>query len=182
MNQKEIMHLLSVIDEHDLSVTEVIRLIENRPERKQEKMLSEIEMTVNYKKSVDSLIEEGGYDWVNKDINSVNFPAPIDLFHQEEVVIAKLFLFDKTHSNQERIAMLNKEGYSAANIQQMLFFADTCKNFNLPSPIACLGSTWTNEEQYIHMPILYINGGKRRLTLYWFNIALGEEYYILGVK
>ena len=80
---------------------------------------------------LESLIKKAKFDYVNSNITAANFPAPKTINTD-----FKLFHFDKYISSEDAIKEMEREGYSPANIYELLSW----KEWNDKDVVVALGS------------------------------------------
>ncbi|MFZ2201786.1 MAG: hypothetical protein WAV56_00125 [Microgenomates group bacterium] len=120
---------------------------------------------VDYGQTVERLIRDGSYDWVNDDITSRNFPssergnAQIDIF---------LLNFDRNISSEDAIREMDTQGLRPATLKELLALGATHTNLQRENPIVALGSEWRNPDGDRGVPDLIRGGSVRGLSLGWF--------------
>lgn len=119
---------------------------------------------INYDRSVEEGIKAGKYDWKNSDITSEHFPSqeigtiegPVELFH-----------FSKDMETDGVLAELDKKGYRAATLKELLALGEKCPDLQREFSIIALGSVWRNPYGGRHCACLDRGGSGRRLNLGW---------------
>lgn len=89
----------------------------------------------------------------------------------------KLFHFDRHISSEDAIKEMEKEGYRAANIHELLLWGD----WNDSDLVIALGSV-TEVRGGRYVPGLGRGGSERRLHLYWLEVGWSAYCRFLGVK
>mgnify|MGYP001599690501 FL=1 len=123
-------------------------------------------VTVDYGQTVEQLIRNGRYDWVNSDINGRNFPssergrAQIDIF---------LLNFDHDISSEDAIREMAKQGLRPATLKELLALGTAFPDLQRENPIVALGSTWRSPVGALRVPCLDGSGSYRHLRLFWFE-------------
>lgn len=122
--------------------------------------------------TLKQLIKQKKLDWVNANITEENFP-------QEKIRKGeyKLFHFDKNISSEDVIQEMKKEGYSPANIYELLAW----KDWNKKDWVVALGSSCRVFGNRL-VACLGGDGSERRLNLDWWGDRWGGSYRFLAVR
>lgn len=135
-------------------------------------------ITVDYGKTVDEMVSAGKYVQFNPDVNSENFPLPIEKVGKKEILSVKLFHFNHSVSSKNIARGMSKKGFRPATVAEILAFGATYPELQKQNPIAATGSVfgW-------FVPCLYSIGNERRLGL---DLNVGRwlpsfHYCFLGV-
>lgn len=123
-------------------------------------------VTVDYAKSLPDMIKAGNYGYANEDITDKNFPTQgkgaVDL----EIV---LVYFGKDMDSNDVLSELDKLGFRAAILPELLAFGETHPEVQREFPIIALGSFWADRDGNRFVPCLGRWRGKRGLGLSWFE-------------
>ena len=123
-------------------------------------------VVVDYNLTVERLIRDGRYDWVNSDITSHNFPssekgkAAVDVF---------LVNFDRNISSEDAIREMGVQGLRPASLKELLALGVVYPNLQRENPIVALGSTWRYPGGSLNVPYLDGHVLDRYLRLGWFE-------------
>lgn len=121
-------------------------------------------MSINYDRSVKDGIKAGKYDWENDDITSKNFPSQET---STKEVAVELFHFGKDMSTDEVLAELDKQGFRAATLKEILALGEKQPDLQKDFPIIGLGSVWQDPGGDRGCPYLSRDGSERSLSLRW---------------
>ena len=127
---------------------------------------SSYSVLVDYGQTVEQLIRNGRYDWVNSDINGRNFPssergrAQIDIF---------LLNFDHDISSEDAIREMAKQGLRPATLKELLALGTAFPDLQRENPIVALGSTCRRPDGGLDVPYLTGRASLRFLSLVWFG-------------
>lgn len=124
------------------------------------------------KQSLEDLIKKGKFTYVNSSITKENFP-------QEEIRSEKykLFHFDRSISSEDAISEMTKEGYSPANIYELLSWTE----WNDKDWVVGLGSV-AEVVGSRRVPYLDRDGSERSLFLTWRDIGWDADCRFLAVR
>jgi len=136
---------------------------------------------IDYEKTIEQAINDGNYDWKNKNVNSNNFPMPIGIVGGIVEIETKLFQFNKTLRSNEVIIEMQKSGYRPAILIELLALGKKFPELQRQFPIMALGSIWKNALGQVEVPYLDVFGGKRGLHLTWIGFQWISCYRFLGV-
>lgn len=127
------------------------------------------------KSTLQQLLEQNKFDYVNPDITDENFP-PVP-FAKDGF---KLFYFDEPVSSEEAIKRMGDE-YRPANIFELLSFAAKNPDEQCKFLIVGLGSVMERDGDR-RVPCLLQDGGERDLRLRWWGFEWLGYYRFLAVK
>ena len=133
--------------------------------KKEEKMnIEKYPVTVDYRKTIEEMIEAGRYDWKNPDINAKNFPVS-----GEDTLEANLELvhLNMVAGTKEVETYLEANGLRAATLEELLAFGATYPNIQREFPIVAIGSSWVYPDGDRLVPGLSGDGSERDLFLNW---------------
>lgn len=122
--------------------------------------------------TLSSLIAKHKFDWINSDITDTLFPQPTEISYDYT-----LFYFDKYISSKDAIKEMEKEGYRAANIYELLLWED----WNKKDWVIALGSV-AEVRGFLGVPSLYVGGSGRSLGLRWFDGDWSSGCRFLAVR
>lgn len=123
-------------------------------------------------KTLKQSIADCKFDWVNSEIEN-NFKA------QEIRDETKLFHFNEYATSEEAITRMGKEGYSPANISELLAFAQT--GWNRTDCVVALGSV-AEVRRGRGVPCLGESDRERYLYLLWFDDDWDGDCRFLAVR
>ena len=123
-------------------------------------------ITVNYDKTVESLIKLGKYDWKNNDINSTNFPSTQT---GKEKVEVELLKFDEPTSSKKAIEYMKSIGLRPLNLKELLHLGIKYPDRQRKDFIVALGSRWRDPDGDLDVPYLGRDASDRRLGLACFE-------------
>ncbi|MFA6365345.1 MAG: hypothetical protein WCW78_03015 [Candidatus Paceibacterota bacterium] len=129
--------------------------------------------------SFSDRIALGKYDWVNSDITEKNFPMTVEKDYDVEY---KIFHFNRSISSESAIAEMEKEGYRAGNLAELLKLGKVKPELQRQFPIVALGSVWRVANGGCRVPILCCDVSKRELGLYWFEGCWNDDYRFLAAR
>jgi len=169
----EVQRLFKVMEEKNLSITEVITLIRGK---------NEFDLSVDYSRTVQEMIEAGNYDWTNNDITEKIFPLPTELSGQKTTVSSKLFHFNRLISSEDAINEMDAAGFRPATLAELLALGEAHPELQKEFPIVALSSVWRDAYGDRHVPVLFFVDYRRGLGLGWFGRDWGSDYRFLGVR
>ena len=121
---------------------------------------------VDYTKSIEELVKLGKYDWANGDITTKNFPTKRSGKMKTEI---NLIHFDRSISSEEVLKELDKMGYRAAELYELLTFGARYPDVQREFPVVALGSVWQSPSASRCVAYLRRRDSKRYLLLYDFG-------------
>jgi len=133
---------------------------------------------VDETKTVDELVKACKFDWVNGDINSVNFPNPAGGTTGDQELA--LFHFDKTMSSNGVSADMEREGCEPATIWDLLALAQKEPDLQRQFLIVALKSVWRDSGRRRYVSCLYGRALGRRLHLYYLDGDWDDNYRFLA--
>lgn len=175
MNGIEMQKLVEVMESKNLSVTQVIELIEKT---------DEITLTIDYTKTIERAITDGNYDWKNGDITAKNFPISSKMIGKKVEITTKLFHFNRDINSEDATSKMDKAGYRPATLMELLVLGFLFPELQRQFPIVALGSVWRRAWDDRGVPDLSVSGSKRKrkLSLIWLGSDWGADYRFLGVR
>lgn len=127
------------------------------------------------KDTLQNLIESKKFDWINRNITSENFPEE-DCRSSEY----RLFHFNRYISSEDAVKKMKKEGYSAANIYELLTWNEWNK-WNKNYFVVALGSSCeVIGDRYV--PMLGRDDDGRGLGLDWWGFDWDGGCRFLAVR
>ncbi|MEI6836066.1 MAG: hypothetical protein WCK59_04495 [Candidatus Falkowbacteria bacterium] len=180
----ELQKLTVAMEGKNLSFSQVLELIENS-DLQSEKIIvvaSEIELTVDYGRTLEQAIADGNYDWNHGDISSENFPISPEMLGQKVEIKTKLFRFNRDISSNDVISEMDKAGYRPATLMELLALGILFPELQRQFPIVALGYVWHWARVGRFVPFLYVNDYKRGLNLSFVAGDWGTRYRFLGVR
>lgn len=182
MKNTELQKLTSVMENENLSVTQVIELIENQKRESAKSVGDEIKLTIDYTKTVEQVISDGNYDYKNSNVTSENFPISPEMVGKKVEVSAKLFHFNRDISSEDAISEMDKDGFRPATAMELLVLGFLFPELQRQFPIVALGSVWLYADDVRFVPCLGVHGSSRGLYLNWFNCGWIARCRFLGVR
>jgi hypothetical protein len=136
-------------------------------------------VSVDYAVSVEEMVRLGKYDWSNDDITTKNFPSKRVGKAEMEV---ELIHFDRNISSEEALREMEKTGYRAAELHELLAFGAKYPNIQREFPIVAIGSVWW--DRYGDRIVAYLGGDafERGLGLHDFGRAWGDRCRFAAVR
>jgi hypothetical protein len=179
----ELQKLFEVMEERNLSITNVITLIQGKSESVQAKtMEKEFNLSVDYSRTVQEMINAGNYDWTNSDITAKHFPLPKEHNGKKVPVSSKLFHFNRAISSEDATSEMDKAGYRPATLAELLALGEAHPELQKEFPIVALGSVWRDADGNRFVPSLNVSGYKRGLDLDWFGYGWRVGCRFLAVR
>jgi hypothetical protein len=136
-------------------------------------------IVVNYDMPLANLIAAGRYDWKNGDINDQNFPISGSGTSETEIA---LFHFNKSMSTDVVLDELDKRGFRAATLRELLALGADQPELQRQFPIIALGSIWRDPCDNRGVAFLGRNGAERYLSLDWCEGDLGDFCRFAAVR
>jgi hypothetical protein len=184
INKSDLQKLTLAMENKNLSVAQVIKLVENSEaiESATNSTDSEIKLTVDYTKTVEQAITNGHYNFKNSDITAKNFPVSSEMIGKKMEVAVRLFHFNCSISSDDASLEMHKAGYRPATLMELLTLGSLFPEIQRQFPIIALGSVWRAACLDCYVPYLHVFNSRRRLNLYWFGIDWGAHCRFLGVR
>jgi len=118
---------------------------------------------VDYNVSLEKLIKDGNYSWINEHITSKNFPTKNN---STSKLIMKLIEFTGFITEEEILYSLNQLGCRPAEIYELISLGLKYPDIQRKILIVSIGSKWKNPDlNQIVVPILGTQNQKRILSL-----------------
>jgi hypothetical protein len=130
-------------------------------------------------RSLDKMIEDGEYDWVNPNITADHFPIREKVRSEFSVV---LFHFNRPVGSEDVIAEMNKDGYRPAAIEELLALGESQPNLQKKFPIVALGTIWEDADGCRHVVFLWGSSGERNLDIHGFGSGWRDHYRFAAVR
>lgn len=188
ISPNELQRLTVAIEKSNLSVVEVIDLIDNHGKQIKKVLCAShpLSITVDYDESVENLIKECGCVWNDPDINELNFPSSIESPSGKVNLLVKLFYcpdnFKDDIFSKEIIEEMQVKNYRTAYVKELLVFGKTYPQIQRQCPILALSSVWKDSRGVSFVPRLYINEQDRILDTGFFEGAFTSGFYFLGIS
>ena len=184
ISKSDLQKLTTAMENKKLSVSQTIELIEtsNVSSEKIANPTDEMELVIDYTKTLGQAIADGNYDWKNSDINTKNFPISPEMIGKKVEVSAKLFHFNRNISSEDAISEMDKAGYRPATLMELLVLGFLFPELQKQFPIIALGSFWRNACDDRYVPYLSVDGSERWLDLRWFWGDWIAYYRFLGIR
>ena len=119
---------------------------------------------VDYGQTLQQMIANGKYDYVNSDINASNFPTQGS---GQQNVVVELVHFGRDMASDAVLKEFEARGLCAATLPELLAFGTTHPEKQREFPIVALGSAWQYRDGDRGVPYLDRDGLGRRLSLGW---------------
>ncbi|MBI4160566.1 MAG: hypothetical protein HY506_01530 [Candidatus Yanofskybacteria bacterium] len=139
-------------------------------------------VTVDYKMPTEEMVAAGDYDWSNRSINSVNFPAPPKFRELGRVdVNVHLVPCKKLISYRRALSMLNSLGLRPGILPEQLAIGASFPQKQIEFPIFQIGSLWADRGG---QRATYLRRGnkERGLSVAWIKYGFQPYYRIIGVE
>jgi hypothetical protein len=131
-----------------------------------------LEVTVDFDRSLESMITEGRYDWTNPDVTKTNFPYKAKGVSHVKV---HLICFGDIARSEEVMQNLARASLRPATLPELLACGTIHPELQKESPVAALGSVWSHPCGGHQVPILWTGQTGRRLDLYWLENGWGSD-------
>ncbi|MDO8240671.1 MAG: hypothetical protein Q7T51_01685 [Candidatus Moranbacteria bacterium] len=119
-------------------------------------------ITVDYATSVDELVKLGKYDWANDNITQKNFPTTRTGKADIEI---ELIHFDRSISSEKALEEMDRMGYRAAEVHELLAFGVKYPDVQREFPVVALGSVWQDPDGLRDVACLRRDASDRFLSL-----------------
>jgi len=177
----ELQKLFEVMEEKNLSITDVIAIVQGKNEDKEMQLSSKgLPFTVDYSLTVEEMM--GKAKLVNSNVTSANFPIPKELAGKKVDKIADLLDFNRFISSDDAITETSEKNCDSATIFEQLAFAATYPDLGKKFPIVALGTVWRDASDDRLVPDLYFDDNKRKFYLVRFSTDWGDYCRFLGVR
>lgn len=133
---------------------------------------------VDYSKSLQQMIEAGGYDYANPDITAEHFPVAEGQAELEAVLLH----FNLRIGSDEALQLMGAQGFRAGSLPELCAFGARHPDVQRQFPIVALGSVWTDSGGSRFVASLWGNHGKRSLFLDWFEDDWDPYYRFLAFR
>lgn len=121
-------------------------------------------ITVNYSRTLEQMIADGKYDWLNPDINAKNFPTEGKGTAEVDI---ELVHFNRAMESNKVLKELEKQGLRPATLPELLAFGAKYPEKQREFPIVALGSVWRDFGGEGSVAGLDRDGSERYLRLRW---------------
>lgn len=173
--------VVEALETGKITMADILALINNKKEDNQGKK-NEINLIVDYSRTVQEMINAGNYGWTNSDITEKHFPLPTEINGKQVSVSTKLFHFYLSISSKDAIAEMDKAGYRPATLTELLALGEAYPELQKEFPIVALGSVWRDGGGDRRVPVLRFSDYRRKLFLNWFDGDWPDDYRFLGVR
>lgn len=163
-----------------ITMENILTLIDKKEDDQSKK--DEINLVVDYSRTVQEMINAGNYGWTDNDIMEKHFPLPTELNGKQVSVSTKLFHFNRSISSKNAIAEMDKAGYRPATLTELLALGEAYPELQKEFPIVAFGSVWRVESGGRRVPVLYFDDDGRGLDLSWFDDDWYGDCRFLGVR
>lgn len=143
---KKTYQLLKAVKEEGYLITEVIDLlrISRRKNIVELKEGDTINVSVNKGLTMERLMKNGNYTYVDSHIEKQQFYIIGSLFRKKKNISAKLFSFNEEDNVQVIKEKMNKDGFRPATLVELLILAYFYSNLKNENAILALGYLWKN--------------------------------------
>ncbi len=141
-------------------------------------IVASLELTVDHRKSVEEMLQAGGYNYTNENITDAHFPH---LREGVEAVTIDLVKFDRAGTTAERERQLAAFG-DLAEMDDMLATGVQHPDEQRKYPIVFLGSAWVHPSG---RDVGYLSGGAddRYCSLSWGDpVRLWDPSFVFAVR
>jgi len=139
----------------------------------------QLTLSVDYSRSLETMIAAGHYDWKNDDITAKRFPVVGKGVEQFE---ATLFHFNRNVSSEQAVEAIKKaDGWEPGKIEHLLAFGEKYPEEQRKYPIIALGSV-ARVGGDRDVPCLSRRGAGRGLHLPWWGSGWDDRYRFLAVR
>lgn len=136
-------------------------------------------VTLDRSLSVDALVQAGGYDSTNPDINLRNFRVSRD---EDTDIDLALVRFTQVLATADVLHALAAQGLRPATLRELLAFGAQYPPLQRQFPIVALGSVWMNSEGQRYIAYLWGHARERGLGLGWLVRWWREVYRFAAVR
>jgi hypothetical protein len=136
-------------------------------------------LTIDYTKSVEQMLADGGYDYKNPDITSHHFRHEAT---GKVVVVAQLVHFDRFTSTDDALKELSKRGLRPATMAELLAFGSKYPDVQRQFPVVALGSVWANRSGDRYVGSLSGDASGRYVGRDWFGGGWHSRCRFLAVR
>ena len=180
----DLQKFFETIESKNLSLSEVIALINGKIEENNEPLQStdDIKLIVDYTKTVEQAVADCEFNFANSDINAKNFPISLEMIGTKVEISSKLYHFNRGMGSEDVIKEMDKENCRPAVLMEALALAAAHPELQKQFPIIALGSVWRTFIGFRQVPYLDVNDDDRELDLSYF----GDDWWaccrFLGVR
>lgn len=122
---------------------------------------------VNYSKSLDEMISEANFDYLNSQITAEHFPIQ---GNDIQLVNLRLVKIENPSSTATVLNLIKNLNLTPAKIEQLVAFATQYPDFQKTGyPIVALGTQWQRSENEIVVPVL--RGGENDRNMHLLRTA-----------
>lgn len=136
-------------------------------------------LVLDYSKSVEQMLADGGYDYKNSSITDGHFPRKAK---GSVTITPELVHFDRFISSDDALKELSKRGLRPATMAELLAFGSKYPDLQRQFPIVALGSVWTVRSGCRGVGYLCGGASGRDVGLCWFDGGWGADCRFLAVR
>lgn len=146
MGVSKVFHLLKVIKNEDISIEEVVEIVEKRKLKKIDELKKDeaIELSLSQGKTLKELLSTSNYDYVDSFIESHIHQEKGKILQPKKKLYAQLFEFSPKDSVEDIVIKMKRKGFRPANLLELIILGSICKESKTKSSIVALGNLWTN--------------------------------------
>lgn len=173
----ELRKFIETIERKNLSVTDVIDLIDNKIvniHESQEFIEEDFILEVDYTKSLSAMVKAGKYDFVNSSFLENDFGVS-DIFSGKKINIkVKTVNFKKKIGKEKAKEEISKRGLLFASLPELLAFGEQYPELQIHHDIVCINSEFNKFCDFRNKPMpnspsLSFSEKGRTLSLIIFN-------------
>lgn len=123
-------------------------------------------LPVDYNQTVEQLVADGQYDWVNSNTSSAHFPLARS---GRELVEIELVEIDRPLATETILRLIDQRNLRRPNIKEGLSLGIWYPDLQRQDPIAILCEPWRHSDGGLDVPCLYGLDSDRHLSLNWFG-------------
>lgn len=129
-------------------------------------------------RTIEEALREGKHNFVNPDVNQLNFPTSTGPFEGE----VRIEPFKGHVSSSEKINSLTIRGFRPLSSLELLNYAVAYKNMQREYNIVALGDPWTDANDKKWVVVVGSDGGERVVYLASYDGEWSDKYFCAYVK
>ena len=129
--------------------------------------------------SIENLIELGGYESKNSNIDSENFPSGRS---EETELFLEFVCFDKGMTSDEVMKEIDEKGLRPATLKELLAFCATYPGIDDIKLAVALGSVWEDWTTAQSVPYMWNHNGKLGIGLEYIEVVWNKECWFAVVQ
>lgn len=176
---EDLQQLIALMEVRGLSISQTIEIVNGNIYKLD--VRGEIPLTVDYTRTVEQAVDNGGYELKSGKITDNNFPVPSALLGKRIDVIAKFFYFGKMTKTREVVAKMDKDDYHPAAPMELLTLGLLYPNLQKQFPIIALDSVWNHNDKTFVLG-LGSDGYNREVDIFHSFLCWAERCRFLGIK